>query len=432
MNYNLLPSKPNLGQQDKFVRLALWCMALVTLSQIFCFGLHFSTIQYFAILAILNMVVLGLTDLHSIKANVDMWIFWLLMWLSIIVNFTDIPKEFQPIPRTIGFCLLIFAVGPFFLSPSLLVIKRYLLNILNLGLLFFTLLSFVGYVLRFLPKDNQGYYIGCIDHSMTLGAISSFTALNCLHEIIKAKSKTPRQRFFICSFVASALVTMLAASRTSIGSLGCATVAYLALTFKGRYVNAVKLVLAVVIVGFIALQFTGNVTEGVESKIEYSAYHKSAFYTRQRAWADRWNEIKHHPIFGVGAHSRRYELNAVDNFSSKGQVEAGNAWLFVFSSMGIFAFLLLCVMFFRPMTYLWFNSSPKTDGSIIFAQLCFLAVYMNAESSITAAGSFIFFYTWLIVAIAGQKNETANSTGLELLPQKSAPDTHQTQPEIDK
>ena len=427
MNYNLLPSKPNLGQQDKFVRLALWCMALVTLSQIFCFGLHFSTIQYFAILAILNMVVLGLTDLHSIKANVDMWIFWLLMWLSIIVNFTDIPKEFQPIPRTIGFCLLIFAVGPFFLSPSLLVIKRYLLNILNLGLLFFTLLSFTGYVLRFLPKDNQGYYLGCIDHSMTLGAIAAFTALNCLHEIIKAKPHTSRQRFFICCFVASVLVTMLAASRTSIGSLGCAAVSYLALTFRGHYVNAVKLVLGFIIVGFIALQFTGSVTEGVKSKIEYSTSHKSAFYTRQTMWAERWNEIKHHPFFGVGAHSIRYELTTTKGFSKKGQVEPGNAWLFVFSSMGIFAFLCLFVMFFRPMSYLWFHSPPETDGSLIFAHLCFLAVYMNAEAKITAAGSFIYFYTWLILAIAGENKDTANSTSLELLPQKPIPNSPKTQ-----
>ncbi len=416
--------------QNRTLRFALWGIALVTLSQIFTFGFHFSTIQYYGILALLNLLILTLTDIHSIKGNLDMWVFWLLMWLSILVNFMDIPREFQSIPRTVSFCLLIIAVGPFFQSPSLLVIKRYLLNILNLGLLFFTLLSFIGYVLHFLPKDNQGYYLGCIDHSMTLGAIAGFTALNCLHEIIKTKPKTPRQRFFICCFVAAVLVTLLAASRTSIGSLGCAAVSYLALSFRGQYVNAVKLVLVFVIVGFIALQFTGNVTAGVESKMEYSASHNSAFYTRKHAWADRWNEIKHHPFFGVGAHSRRYELNAVDNFSSKGQIEAGNAWLFVWSSMGIFAFLLLCVMFFRPMSHLWFNSPPGSDGSLIFGQLCFLAVYMNAESSITAAGSFIFFYTWLIVAIAGQKNETANSTGLELLPMKSAPDTPQTQPEI--
>ena len=416
--------------QNKTLCFALWGIALVTLSQIFTIGFHLSTIQYYGIIALLNIVVLGLTDIHSIKANVDMWVFWLLMWLSIIVNFFDIPQEFQSIPRTISFCLLIIGVGPFFKSPNLLFIKRYLLNIINLGLLFFTLLSFVGYVLHFLPKDNQGYYLGCIDHSMTLGAIAAFTALNCLHEIIKAKPKTPRQRFFICSFVASVLVTMLAASRTSIGSLGCAAVSYLALTFRGQYVNAVKLVLVFVIVAFIALQFTGSVTEGVESKIEYSAYHKSVIYTRQQAWADRWNEIKHHPIFGVGAHSIRYDLTTINDFSKKGQVEPGNAWLFVFSSMGIFAFLLLFVMFFRSMSYLWFNSPPKTDGSLIFAQLCFLAVYMNAEAKITSAGSFIYIYTWLILAIAEQKKDTAKSTGLELLPLKSTPDTPQTQPEI--
>ncbi len=413
--------------QNRALRFALWGIALVALSQIFTFGFHFSTIQYYGILAILNLVVLSLTDIHSLKVNLDMWIFWLLMWVSILVNFTEIPKEFQPIPRTISFCLLIIAVGPFFQSPNLFVVKRYLLNILNLGLLFFTLLSFVGYVLRFLPTDKQGYYLGCIDHSMTLGAIAGFTALNCLHEIIKTKPQTPQQRFFIVSFVAAVLVTLLAASRTSIGSLGCAAVSYLALSFRGQYVNAVKLVLVIIIVGFIALQFTGNVTAGVEAKMEYSAYHNSVFYTRKRAWSDRWNEIKHHPFFGVGAHSIRYELTSINNFSKKGQVEAGNAWLFVFSSMGVFAFLLLCFMFYRPISFLWFHSPPKSDGSLIFAQLCFLAVYMNAQSSIAAAGSFIYFYTWLIVAVARHKNETVNSSVLELLPMKSPLSMTQTQ-----
>ncbi len=415
--------------QNRALRFALWGIALVALSQIFTFGFHFSTIQYYGLLAILNLVVLSLTDIHSLKANLDMWIFWLLMWVSILVNFMNIPREFQSIPRSISFGFLIIGVGPFFQSPSLFITKRYLLNILNLGLLFFTLLSFIGYVLRFLPKDNQGYYLGCIDHSMTLGAIAGFTALNCLHEIIKAKSKPPRQRFFIFSFVAAVLVTLLAASRTSIGSLGCAAVSYLALAFRGQYVNAVKLVLVFAIVGFIALQFTGKVTAGVEAKMEYSAYHNSAFYTRKRAWLDRWNEIKHHPVFGVGAHSIRYELTTISNFSRKGQVEAGNAWLYVFSSMGIFAFLLLCVMFFRPMSFLWFNSPPGSDGALIFCQLCFLAVYMNAESSITAAGSFIFFYTWLVVAIACQKNDTINSTALELLPEKMSSSLPEAQAE---
>ena len=414
--------------QNKNLRLALWGIALVTLSQIFRFGIHFSSIQYYAIIAFLNMVVLGLSDTHNFKVNYSMWGFGALMWLSILVNFSDIPTEFQPIPRTITFCLILIAVGPFFHSPYLLFIKRYLLNVLNLGLLFFTLLSFVGYVLRFLPKDKLGYYMGCVGHSMTLGAIAGFTALNCLHEITKAKPKTQHQYFFICSFVASVLVTMLAASRTSVGSLGCAAVVYVALSFRGHYVNAVKLVLVFAIIGFIALQFTGNVTEGIESKIEYSASHQSAFYSRQQAWADRWNEIKHHPLFGVGAHSIRYELTTVNDVSSNGQIEAGNAWLFVFSSMGIFAFLLLLFMFFRPMIYLWFHSSPKTDGSLIFAQLCFLSVYMNAESSITAAGSFIFFYTWLIVAVAWHTKEISTTSTLELLPnsftEKSSANLH--------
>lgn len=351
------------------------------------------------------------------KLGLSMWLFWCIMWLSILINGNDIPDFFRSEQRTIAFALITLGVGPFFFGKECLIARRYLLNILNLELLTITILSFLGYVLRFLPMDGQGFYLGCTPHSMILGVVSGLSALICLHELLHRTNTSRRRWCWCCCFIACTIVSMLAASRISLGSLCCAALAYVGVTNKGNYGKGVGFLLMLGIVGGIALQFSGDVTAGLQTKMQYSQDDGNIFSSRTMIWQARLDEIKESPIWGIGAHTVRDDYYLMYGLPGNGQVEPGNAWLYVFSSMGIFSFLIFAYLMISPVIYFGFHSKAGTDGVLLFSLLLFMAIYMNAEAHITAAGDITCLYGWLLVAIAhDQKEESISIPTLRILP----------------
>ena len=390
----------------KFGKLLVVVLALCALNNIFRFGIYFPTMLYYAIMISANLLLILFCIGRNIHFNTRMMLFWLAMWLSIFVNYKEILPQYRVVERTISFGMVMACTGPFLKNTKLDEVRKMLLNLLNLGIFLLVLFSFAGYIFHFLPSDHQGFFLGATHHSMILGAVAGISTLNCLHEALLSR-KPLRRNIFLFAFLASFIVALLASSRVSVGSAGCAAVAYFALNFKGQYSSTVKYVLLFVIIGFILLQFTGDITGGIRKKMGDEVSIETLTATRAQRWQNRLNEIKHSPIFGVGAHSIRLEYCEGESISHDGKIEPGNAWLFIFSSMGIFAFLLFCSMLLKPIFYFWKNARPHTDAVLLFSQVVFFAVYINAEAHITASGDFTFLYFWLLIALCFPANRNS-------------------------
>jgi O-antigen ligase len=129
-------------------------------------------------------------------------------------------------------------------------------------------------------------------------------------------------------------------------------------------------------------------TEAIQNKMEYAEEQGSLTATREVKWKARLKEFKESPILGCGFASVKEE-----SAGAGGVVEPGNGWLFVLSSMGGIAFLILIVEFLKTL-YLSYKEN-NADTYLLSSILVFLGIHMNAEGYSLSSGSFLFFYFWL-------------------------------------
>jgi O-antigen ligase len=387
-----------------------WLCALLALCVLnfFCqYGIRMPMMVYYFAMGSLNVLIFVFGARRGFSLKPAMWLFWGLMWISVLVNAPEIPPQFRAVERTISFALVLIGIGPFFLGEHFFVMRREILSYLNLGILFITLLSFAGYIFGFGSRSHQGFYQGATHHSMILGAFAGISMLNCLYEAMISSQK--RYQFFclICS-VTSLVTGILASSRISLASCICGVISMLALNYRGRYGKTIPKIIVFLFIGLVFLHFSGDVGFGLRQKHhgqELSLETLSS--TRKGLWNDRLSEIKHEPLFGVGAHTIRAEYCLSEHSqitTAGGTIEPGSAWLYIFSSMGVFAFLCFCVIILEPLYRIWKQGKTNSLGVILFSQLVFFSVYMCAEAHITASGDFTFIYCWLLIALVDSHN----------------------------
>ena len=350
---------------------------------------------YYAVMIMLNVILLFMNMGKPLSLGGGMWAFWGLMWLSIAVNYNKLPAIFKAEERTIAFLGVMLVLGPWFFCKQLIHLRLYIWKALNKCLFVMIMFSFVGRLGGFLPSDNNGYYLGCFAHSMILAPLSGLVCLNCLHESMKSEKVLQKRIYGFCSVIALA-VLFFASSRTSLISVFLAIFTYMTYQVSGKNTVIIKnLIFFCIILGIISI-FVGGMLDGIHNKQKDGFDMAQVIESRESLWDARVSEIKSSPIFGIGSHSVNTEF-----IDSNGKIEPGNAWLFTFSSMGIFSFLALLSMvgiaFLQLRRDIFDRKRP--DSVLLISQVVFWAAYMNGESHITAAGDFTYLYFWLVIGI---------------------------------
>ena len=355
---------------------------------------------YYILLIFLQFIFLLYSLKHptNIKIYPNIFLLWGVMWLSIFVNWQKILPDFRVLERNMAFFLVVISIGPYFASTKLFLIRIHLFKILNSLMLFIVFVSFIGYLSHIFPI-RQGFYLGCVHHSMLLGFICGITALNCAHAAFAQSGK--QHLYYLFSFVVAVLTCFLASSRTSVGAFLCAACVLLYLSFKNRFSRLLKIAMVFLFIASILLQYTGSITEGIKKKMHNEYSIETALSNRTPIWLDRWNEFVHNPILGVGAHSIRLEYcSSSVTFSSHGLLEPGNSWLFWLSSTGIIGFLVFLFAYLDICLGLYRRNNGNDIHALLLAIFVFFAVYMNGEAHITASGDFTFIYFWLVAGIS--------------------------------
>ena len=374
-------------------------LVLVYLNNIFRLTPQLPNVLYYASVIVLNGLLLLLSAKDNIRIAPDMWLFWLLMWISIWVNIDELDASFKAPYRTISFLLVQLVVAPWFVSKQLNLSRDFIFNLLNLGILFMAELSFAGRIFHFLPTDEQGFYLGCTWHSMNLAAISGIAAIYSMHHFVQSLKDAFLRRIYAVGVAGAFLVIILSASRTVLISCIIAILGYWGAGASQRILKIIKPSLIVCLLAYVISivmpeAFMGLAKKSIGSNEQMTM--EQFAQSRSGVWLARFNEIKESPFFGVGAHSIKY--GQADFFS--GQIEPGNAWLYVFSSMGIFQFVLFCGMIWRAFRRVRLQAKPGRQASLIMALLIYFCFYMVGEAHITAAGEFTCIYFWLLLSMA--------------------------------
>ena len=373
-------------------------LSVVYLNQLFRLTPNPPQMIYYGVVIALNCLILAMAMRKGFAPWRPMWFFWFLMWVSIMMNLEEDIAVFKAPYRTISFFVVQLVVAPFFRSRLLTIIRMRIFDILNSLILFMAMLSFLGWIFHFFPSDNNGYYLGCTWHSMDLAAIMGIATIYAMHCVVFTRRQLKTRNIYIVCFSASFLVMLLSSSRTTLISCTIALLVYWGCGSSQSIARIIKPALLICLMLYgLSLAFPDAFQGVLRKSMSKSNEVTMASFTSSRAaiWNSRIQEIKEYPFFGTGAHTVRY-----DRFGRNGQIEPGNAWLYIFSSMGIFQFILFCHMMSKALMHCRAFAKPGRKSSFILAVLVYFCLYMVGEAHITAAGEFTCVYFWLLISVA--------------------------------
>lgn len=317
--------------------------------------------------------------------------------LSIINN--TIPSYFKASERLVMFVLLMFVISPLFSGPYINEVKHYCFKFSNFLIIGLTLLSFLGKVTGlYAGLDFASNYGGLTINSMTLSPLAGISLLLCIYKL-KSESLTKKiSVFYKVIIVVSFLTLVLSASRIALASTVIAVLFLLSKLYKERIGKFIRVILVLSVVLLISYPLWKSYTVDLIEKSEERDEYGNQFSSREDLWAYRIDEFNQSPIIGIGFANSMY--GAIDY--DTGTVEPGTSWgaiLAMTGALGLFIFLILIVRAYTK-NYSNFKKIHAKWSLLLNALLVFFAVHWIAEGYMLAAGSYLFFYAWLVIGMS--------------------------------
>jgi hypothetical protein len=259
-----------------------------------------------------------------------------------------------------------------------------------------------------LMLTERGELFGGITiQSMTLSPIAAISSLILMYQLSNNR-KVLIRILCIIGIVISVFICLLAGSRSALISLAVSIIYYIKLFYKKKISYFIASAVMIITIVAISYPIWYPYTETIQNKMEYAEEHGSLTITREAKWKARLREFKASPILGCGFASVEKE-----NAGVGGVVEPGNGWLFILSSMGIFAFIIFVTEFFKAIILSYKITNIKVY--LLSSILVFLGIHMNAEGYSLSSGSFFFFYLWLVF---GYLLNVISKNQKQLIPQR--------------
>lgn len=328
--------------------------------------------------------------------------YWLPFLLAILVSVwvNDIPAFFKTTFRVIAFFAIVFTVGPFFDNTRLSVLRRVLFIHSLTAIRWIVLLSLLAWIIGLNIVMGYSGFCGLTNHSMLIGPVASLSLLYALYRFHLEKSGSGRRSVEAVVCLCSLFVILLAGSRSALGASLLSLVFFYSRMYRRRAMQILKVFMVCVTLAVLTFKIWEPYTERLRSKMEYGKASGSITYTRDILWQDRLREFNAYPIFGVGfaSYNLEYARSGTGLNRISGTVEPGSAWLFLLSSMGIVGFFSLLLPVGYYMWILYKEDSTGMNGGVLSAMLFLLTVHMFFEGYVTASGSYLCFFLWLLLS----------------------------------
>ncbi len=373
----------------KFVHIIV---GITFMANISVFQLGLGNVYYGILFTVL--IILLITSKRP-NLNYLMLLFLGVALLSIIMN--DIPYFFRPYERFIIFVLIVSLIGPFLKTKRLDLFKLQLFKTLNIIIVFFVVLSFIGLLIKAPFLYGRGGFTGFFNHTMMLGPMAAISMLSCLNWGRNTSKKKKRIIYYALVFIGF-VVCLAAGSRAALiaGALGSLFFFYK--SNKQNLSKFSKIVFISVSLGVLTFPLWEQYTERVIGKIIFSEEQGDLAVTRSYLWERRLEEFNSSPIIGIGF-SNDSSQSVNDLFIGEGQIEPGSSWLVILSMIGLLGFIPLIILLILAFYFIYKNKGRIGILPHLGALLVFFMVHMFAEGYVLSAGSGLFFYFWLLMGV---------------------------------
>lgn len=348
---------------------------------------------------IMSVFALILTS-RGFRINALMMVF--LIWAAFSIIFNNPDPVFQSWPRYCTFLLLVLNAGPLNSSKFAMEFRA---NVFKYSMFLIVAMS-IGSLVAYWTGNpifyhGYQYFKGLYNHSMSLGPMAAISAVFCFQLWLGDKNGGMKRRIWLLLAVGSALMCMLASSRTAFIAMLFSGGVILLAVYKGRIGQMLAVVVGVVGVVAITSPLWQSFATGLLNKQENQDLMGEN--SRIALWNDRIAEFQDSPIFGQGFSAMNPNIVSDESFNIiTGVIEPGSSWLYVLSALGLVGFTLFCIIVIPQTVKLFFNRNVQPDSmamTVLGVNLIFL-VHMLSEGYILAGGTAICFFAWLSFAVA--------------------------------
>lgn len=328
-------------------------------------------------------------------------VFLIFSILSLTVN--DTPEFFSSNQRLIIFIFVSTLVGPLITSKTIFIFRTKIFCILNKAVILLSAFSFITYLLGLtFVRSGTGANSGFFNHSLMLGPFAAVTLLLLIYAKLEIKNVDlhPKIKKYINILLAlTALSLIISSSRSSIFGFGLGLIFFLYKKNEKKFFKFLTSFLKIAVVIVLTSPIWYPYTKGIRLKMDFAEESEDIAASRRVLWDARLYEYKLSPLLGIGFASANVEnVEAGINLES-GKLEPGSSWLAVLAMTGAFGFGTIVLLFLSLFVFLWSDKTHPTKSGVLGAILIFFSFHMTAEGYFLAAGSFLFFYIWLLLGI---------------------------------
>lgn len=317
----------------------------------------------------------------------------------ISIFFNDIPPLFKPNERFAMFLAVLLVVSPIIKGQYMDTVRYHIFRISSLLIIGLTVLSFLLKIIGIYDGlDYASNFGGLTINSMTLSPLAGLSLVLSVYQLKTSQSKK-KVKMIHWGIISISFVTLiLSASRIALASTIIAVLFLLSKFYNKRVGKYLRILFSLTVVLMVTYPFWNAYTENIERKIVNQELTGSQLSSREDLWMYRLEEFSRSPIIGIGfAHS----LHGKIDFDT-GTIEPGTSWGAIMAMTGTLGLIFFIVIVFRA--YRNNNDTYKTNNlpisHLLNALLIFFIFHWIAEGYMLAAGSYLFFYAWLILGIS--------------------------------
>lgn len=371
----------------KNILIVIWCLIPILNTISFIGGLPNEL--YYGVFLISSVYFLLINNRYFV-VRFEYFCFYFFSVLSLV--FSEKGGVFNAELRWLLFFIVTSVVGPLFLSDSLHKFRIKVFYIVNISILAVVVSSFFYKILGFSLADEL-FFMGIVNHSMLMGPMAAISLVILYSNFLERKSYSLLLISLPCFFV-----LLMASSRSSILAL---FVSLFFMTMKKYSFNILYVIKPFLIVFFLLFSsqnYWVPYTEGILKKMDYAESQEDLAASRSSIWQERVDEFLKSPFLGSG-----FATISADNISTKtkdnGVIEPGSGWLFLLSSLGFFGFISFILPFIIDLFRVFGSSITGNYVYVLLGLSIFFVIHLLFEGYITASGSFLFFYFWLLLSL---------------------------------
>lgn len=378
------------------MNIIIYLLSLIPICRILLYVPPLPLFLYYGIIGISGAALLGYS--FSKKSNIDLstLLFITIVILSILSN--EIPEFFRPWERFISFLIILLPISPLVYSTILVESRlRILINSLRL-IQILTIVSFVGFLIRFPGFSSSLGFNGLTVHPMLFGPLAGISALYSAYGYF-IRNKDDRWKWFnAIFFICSVLCCLLAGSRGGLIAFLGGGLFMIWRFFRDKPALLIKIIFVISFITVSTYPIWRPYTENIEKKQKNNIEAGGTFSSREALWEDRINEFKANPFLGVGFASMDISISKKSFQKETGLIEPGSSWLFLLSSLGSCGFALFCIISFKRM-FISLSRSISSFEILLQSLLMFFLLHMIIEGYILSSGSYLFFLLWLTIGV---------------------------------